>query len=439
MTGDINVPGALDESPGVEATSKIFTEMPRRQFVGFLVTIFATTYVLFSAMIPIPIIGHFYELFGDRPAMVNYVVSGGLLIAILANLAGARLMRRISKRSLMIAGIIIFTLASTFQVSVLNIAYIAVMGTISGIGCGLVVIAAPSLLSDAYPDAKRRAAMLGWYNAVGALVGAALSALAGVIAAGATSWTSVYWLYAITAVVLVLTIRYVPTTPTDADKASASSIAAATDRIPLLPMASLGIAGFVLSLVYMVPVYLISVLVSEQSLGDEGTAGLLSSITTIGAAIGCAALGAVARHLGRGVGAIAFALTAISMLLFMADSLTSVAVGSAILGFGYGLGFVHYTAAATNIVPPAKVAVALSIAWAAINLGGFASTYAVTVTKSAFGVTTVLGLFPYMLVLVAVSTALSAGAALYPKHRRRPRVIAESADATAETSVTAPI
>lgn len=400
----------LHSAEELSATTKIFHAMPRKKFIGFLVTIFATTYVLFSSMIVIPVIYNYYVLFGDNLGMVNYVVSGGLLIAIVSNLVGARLMRRISKRTLMLVGVALFTVTATFQVAVLDIYYVAVMATLAGIGCGLVVIAAPALLSDAYPDEKKRGTMLGWYNSVGSLVGAALSAIAGLIAANAASWTSVYWLYAISGIVFVLTLLFVPKTPTDAEKALAAGTTTAADRIPLVPMASLSVAGFVLSLVYMVPVYFISVLVLQNALGDESTAGLLSSATTIGSAIGCAIFGLVFRLIGRLSPTIAFALMTAALGLITLGNVAMVALGCVLLGIAYGVGFVFYTVHATSIVAPSKVAVGLSISWAAINLGGFATTYFVSFLQGALGLdpaSQIVEVFPYLIALTAVATVIS--------------------------------
>ena len=419
------------EAPPAELgeTTRIFQRMPRPKFIGFLVTVFATTYVLFSAMIAIPVIYNFYALFGDNLGMVNYVVSGGLLIAILSNLVGARLMKRIRKRTLLLVGVALFSVTSTFQVAVLDITYIAIMGTLAGIGCGLVVIAAPALLSDAYPDEKKRGTMLGWYNSLGSIMGAILSAVAGFVAVTAASWTSVYWLYALSAIVFVLAWIFVPNTPTDSEKAAAAGTTTAHDRIPLLPMASLSIAGFTLSLVYMVPVYFISIIVLQGALGDASTAGLLSSATTIGSAVGCAVFGLVFRVIGRVSPTVAFALMTVSLLLIGAGNLALVTLGCVLLGISYGLGFVYYTVHATTIVPPSKVAVALSISWAAINLGGFATTYLVSALQGSLGLdpaSQIVEILPVLVAIVAVGAVLSfVGLAI--RKAKRPQAAASEA------------
>jgi len=388
-------------------TTAVYGRMTRPRFLGFIITIFATAYILFAVMITIPVISNFYVLFGDQPLMVNYIVSGGLLIAILANLVGARLMRVVSKRTLMIIGLALFTVAGTFQVAVLDVWYIAIVGTIASVGCGLVVIAATSLLSEAYPDEKKRGTMLGWYNAFGSIVGAVLSTVAGLVATQVASWTSVYWLFAVAGIVLILAVFFIPATPTDQELEAHDAAGTVKDRIPTLPMAGLGIAGFVLSLVYTVPVYLISVLVLERALGDEATAGMLSSATTVGSAIGCAVFGILFRYLGRLVATLSYALMAVGVVLLLADGVGVVAAGCVVMGIAYGAGFVYYTARATTIVPPSRVPVALSIAWATINLGGFASTYGVTALQNALGITTVSGVFPFLLGLLIVGTVLS--------------------------------
>lgn len=405
-------------SQELSETTGLFHSMSRTRWVGFLVTIFATTYVLFSAMIVIPVIYNFYVVFADNLGVVNYIVSGGLLIAILANLVGARLMRRVRKRTLMLVGIAVFTLASTFQVAILDVTYVAVMATLAGVGCGLVVVAAPALLSEAYPDEKKRGTMLGWYNSLGSVVGALLSAVAGFVAANVSSWTSVYWLYAFSVVIFALAFFFVPNTPTDTEKAEAAGSTTTADRIPLLPMASLSIAGFALSLVYMVPVYFISVIVLQNSLGDESASGLLSSATTIGSAIGCGIFGVLFRLIGRVTPTISFALMTVSLLLLGTADVVLVAAGCVMIGVAYGLGFVYYTVRATTIVAPSKVAVGLSISWAAINLGGFATTYAVSFLQGALGLdpaSQIVEIFPILLVITALGTLLSLGFLAFAK------------------------
>ncbi|MDY0828270.1 MFS transporter [Microbacterium sp. BG28] len=399
-------------------TIGIFQSMNRARWIGFLVTIFATTYVLFSAMIVIPVIYNFYIVFADDLGVVNYIVSGGLLIAILANLVGARLMRRVRKRTLMLVGIAVFTLASTFQVAILDVTYVAIMATLAGVGCGLVVVAAPALLSEAYPDEKKRGTMLGWYNSLGSIVGALLSAVAGFVAANVSSWTSVYWLYAFSAVIFVLAFVFLPKTPTDTEKAQAAGTTTSADRIPLLPMASLSLAGFALSLVYMVPVYFISLMVLQNGLGDESASGLLSSATTIGSAVGCAVFGVLFRFVGRVTPAISFGLMTVSLLLLGTANVALVTAGCVMIGVSYGLGFVYCTVRATTIVAPSKVAVGLSISWAAINLGGFATTYLVSFLQGAFGLDPagqIVEIFPVLLLITSMGTVLSLGSLLVAK------------------------
>ncbi len=133
-------------------------------------------YGIFSDSVIVPVITGIYEEFPSASMFLkNYVLTGGYLFSLFASLAAGILMKKISKRKLMLFGSICFFIGGFGAVFTSSMEYLALMRTLDGLSDGILAATALSLITELYKDERERASMIGLYTGVSAAFGFAFS------------------------------------------------------------------------------------------------------------------------------------------------------------------------------------------------------------------------------------------------------------------------
>lgn len=258
----------------------------------------------------------------------NLTVMVGLIVAPI-------LVRKISIKTLIVAGMVIFIVASVIPVWCENFYLLLFFRALSGVGCGMVLPLQATFLAT-YPE-KERATLMGLSATVGCIVAAVLVSVSGVIAK--MNWRYVFFLYLINVVALVMTIIFVPkhiempsqdTSTQELDGQSASK-------------PSLASYGNVLFLYYflLIASYLfVSVLTAELApylenikLGGPTESGLLMSVSMMGTVVAGLIIEKYTSILKGLAMPVVFAGSAIAFaLLWLAQNLISVGAAAFLIG-----------------------------------------------------------------------------------------------------------
>lgn len=381
-------------------------EMSKGKMKLFVATLFATNVALMCDMVIIPTIGSLFTTFGDSVNLVNFIISGPVLMFMVSSLICAKLMQYVSKRTLLIVGYAIFTVASIFGVAIENAVYMAIMRALVGIGEGLVNVPALALIAELFIDEKRRSSILGAYNSAQAAIGAVLSIFAGFVAANA--WQSVFKIYWISIPILIMVILFIPKTPAESAKTDDNGLVQKKEPIPLLSFGTLCMGAFMLNLLYTVVFYMIALYVSENAIGNESVVGILSSLGTVGSATACIIFGVVYTKLKRATIIPSYVLLAVCyFLLVVTHNSFIVAIACTFLGAAFGNGLSYYIMRSTVIVPSTQTSTAIALVISAGLVGGFLSTYFASGLQSFMGVNTVTAIIPVLVGFSVIGAVLS--------------------------------
>ena len=101
-----------------------------------LVAIFASTIIVMADLVITPVIGMIYGYYPENMNAVNYIVSGPMLVLVVASLLTPLLFKVMDKKLVFILSAAIFSVGAILGVIVDNPLYICFTRTLVGIGEG---------------------------------------------------------------------------------------------------------------------------------------------------------------------------------------------------------------------------------------------------------------------------------------------------------------
>lgn len=372
-------------------------ELKKGRLVGFLIAIFLTNVALMNDQAIIPIINNIYTVFPENQSMVNYVVTGSLVVYIITSLLAGKLTERMSKKTIIVVAFGIFTLAAVLCVAIENVYYIAVMRTIIAASIGVINVSAIAMVADAFESEKKRSIFIGLFNSSMAVIGAIIAIIAGNLAVGA--WQSVFRVFYIGIPVFFLLLFFLPKTSPD-EKSNQAAGKQAFDLKTFIPFI---LSFFILVSSFMVYQYMLSVYIAEHALGDEAFVGICASMITITSGILCALFGLIYERLHKVDYVISFALVGLSyILLYFFPVKSIIIVCSALMGMAFGNGISYAYMEATVIVPPSQTSKSIAIVTAVQGAGMFVSTYLATFCMNILHTNSLTKTFPVYIILMVL-------------------------------------
>jgi MFS family permease len=388
------------------------------KYALIMVTLGLTTMATMNDMVVIPIVDNLFQELADvNIGILNYILSGPALVSALFSLLSGKLMERISKKTLMVAGFAVFTVGSVLGDAVHSAYFMLVMRTLVGAGWGITLVVAMSIVAETFTSEKSRSAMMGIYNSSIGVIGALLSLVSGVVAS--YGWRQVFRIYLVSFPVLLMVFLFLPKDKVASD--TAEEFSGDNEKMPWRKVLLMSLAFIIYNIVYCIAYYQISVIIVEKGFGDTKLIGLLAALGTVGSIMGSAALGLVYPRLKRFTVLIGYAGMAVCFWLLFAASAPPLAfVACTLLGVSYAIGTAYYMMYCTTFVPPGKIPLSISIATTAMAIGQFLSTYCATALQRIMNVATLTATLPVLAIVLAAGAALSLGVTLVNQKKSAP-------------------
>lgn len=197
-----------------------------------------------------------------------------------------------------------------------------------GVGCGLSVPIAVSLISD-YFAGKEKDALLGYQTTAANAGSMLMTFLGGILAVGV--WYRAYLVYLLLLPGLILALIYVPGKdrhPSDGTLTAGQE----KDHIAGFAWKYFIIAAVFMMLFYIAPTNL-SMLIEERGLGTAATAGTAATVLLIGASFTGIFFGIVARKIGKFTLATGFVILVVAyFLIYRAENMVVLYFGCFMAG-----------------------------------------------------------------------------------------------------------
>jgi MFS family permease len=339
-----------------------------------LIALMMTNFGVMADLVIIPIIGTFYQIFGDNMAMVNFIVSGPALIIVLISLLAGAMIKKIDKKIVILIGCISFAIGGICGAFVDNVYYIAGMRTLVGIGAGIVQVVAVSYIADIYEDATQRAKVTGYYNATMSFVGIAFSYFSGIIAANG-KWQDVFNLYWVAVPMLIFVILFVPSIR-PAEKSEVREQKQEKEKLGA-EFWRQEVFWFLSNVLFGATVlYYVAVYITENGIGDEAFAGMATSVKQLVGFLFCFAFGFLYGKFKQKTIITTYIVAAVTLVLMVLwPSAFAAVVIATVCGCCYKVAFSYIYAHGFAIVPASRSDDATAISTAVYGIGTFVSTY----------------------------------------------------------------
>lgn len=347
-----------------------------------------------------------FENFPDaNPSLYSLFLTGPFFFSLLASLLCGFLARFISKKYLMIGSYILFILAACGGALVDNIYYLVVARLIVGFAYGLSLAANMGLLAEVFPDEKERSTMMGFSNATISVWGILIPLVSGYLSV--QNWHNVYFIYLVAIPILGMIVLFVPKTPPEGTQVT-DDAQASKESLPLAKFIPVVVAFLFLNIFYNISMYYIVFYLTETGLGDSSTAGIVTALFVLGSFLVCMFFSPIYMRVKRGTPIFIFVLMGLGyVVLAFPSNIWIVGLMGLIIGASYGLGVSYYYMHASTIVPPSSISLGMGIIGAAMSLGGFLSSYFLSLYQLMLGVKTITPTFLYIGISLLIGGAIS--------------------------------
>jgi MFS family permease len=381
-----------------------------------------SSFAAMNDMVIIPVAGNIFEEFsGANIAVLNYILSGPILISGIFALLCGKLMAafRLGKRMLMLAAFAVFGVAAIFGNAINNPWYMAAMRTLIGASVGILGVVSITIISSVFVEEKARSSMIGINTAVQGLFGALLSLVAGVV--GVAGWRFVYRIYLAAIPIFVLIFFLLPQdSVSDAEDGKGEIPDVAGEKMPWKTVFLMNGAFFVYNVIYCIVYYQISMFLIAKGFSDPSLIGVIAALGTVGGLVGSASFGFYYNRLKRFTICAGFALMALSyVLLQRSTTVPALMIANVLLGISFVIGLAYYTTYCTLIVPPSCIPLSISITQTTMYIGSFLSTYVTTGLQMILGTESIVGIISVLIAVSGVGAALSFAISLSTRKKER--------------------
>lgn len=398
-------------------------ELSKSKRVLFLFAVMLSNIVVMGDTIIYPIVYNLYEAFPTQVSAVNYILSGPPLLLVLASLIAPLILRKISKKTLLVIGGTLFTIGAVFGIAIESAMWMVFTRSLVGIGQGFVNVAAIALIAEVFVEENIYAKYVGFYNASMNVVGMVFAYFAGTFALN--QWQDSFMLYYSSIPMLILIILFVPNIKSEEVVEENKVTGKDEKKEPMgFEFWQMIITFFIYNICAMIIGYFMSVYVAENALGDPtltGTAFTTSQFLSIFLAIAFGTLYSKMKQwtltLGYFIGILAF----VSMYFF--PSAVTPYIGLCFNSAGYIFAFSYAYARGAVIVPESRINSAVAIVTATYGIGTFVSTYFVTWIMGLFNTTMIT---PILIVPIILTITLTVFETVYILTTKKEQIVKNS-------------
>ncbi|TEB05712.1 putative niacin/nicotinamide transporter NaiP [Pelotomaculum schinkii] len=302
-----------------------------------------------------------------------------ILIIVFSFLAG-KLQEYVSKKTLVIIGILCFIVGGTLPAFISSFTVILVLRAILGVGIGITQPLSSALVVE-YFEGDECSKVMGQQTAAQMLGCAVMVLLGGYLAV--IGWQTIFYLHLIGIISLIIVLICLPH---DKPARNAAAEGAPAGKVNLSGVYGWVITMFLFFISGQIFSVFISFLVESQKLGTPAQAGQTLMFFALGGFLMGLVFGKVATSAKNFTLSIGLFLLGISYLMMAyAPNIAVVYAGSLVCGFAFSIVMPCVIVGASQSVDAFSAPMAISVVLCAQNLAQFVSPYIATPIAAAMG------------------------------------------------------
>ena len=308
---------------------------------------------------------------GTSQTVVQLIISIPALFIVITNLCFPALSRRFSTKTLVLGGLLLYTVGGCAAGLFDQIALVLVMRALVGVGVGILMPLSTGLLTFYYPP-ERQAALMGYASAMNQMGGVIATLLAGLLSQ--LNWRASFLVYLLGLLSIVLCLGFLPSDrldqPQHAEEASAAGSPFRTYFIYILAMFLL------MSIFFVYPANFALETTAEGAVPAQCIAVIMAGADLVH----------LRRAMGRGCKLLAPVLFLLGFLLLtLLGGWPGTLLGSACIGFANGVGIPFLISEASMQAGKSAASTVMPLLSAAMYLAQFLSPLLLGALRGVLG------------------------------------------------------
>jgi len=312
---------------------------------------------------------------------IQMIISLPALFIVITNFLFPRLCRRFGARTLVLAGLLLYTAGGCLAGMFNSIALVLLTRALVGIGVGVIMPLSTGLLAY-YFQPQEQVRLMGYSSAMNQLGGVIATLLAGLLAS--ISWRASFLIYLLGLFSIVLCLRYLPNDKISQPNAQAKSSASLAQLARTYYMYILAIF-LLMSVFFIFPTNFSFITLADGIIPAQFIAVIMSFMNFIalfGGLFSARARNIFQQHT-KFLSPACFLLG--YLLLALSGSWLCVLAGSVLIGFANGLGIPYIISEASLMAGRTAATTVMPLISAALYLAQFVSPMLMSIIQGIFG------------------------------------------------------
>ncbi|MDZ5782590.1 MFS transporter [Marinococcus luteus] len=315
-----------------------------------------------------PALGSISEAFPDaNETSIKLINTLHALFIIPFTFISSRLTKRVSKKSVLTAGLILYVIGGLGGAVASTLWLLLVSRAVLGIAVGLIMPISTSLIPDFY-EGKEKTVMMGRVSASNQLGGIISIVLAGILAG--ILWRLTFVVYGLALLVLVLVFLFLPKQKPEAASVSEDSASRGVEK------SIFALAGgmfIVFLFFYSIPTNM-AIFLQESNIASASLAGVMIASLNVGGFAAGSMLGSITDRLGRWTVPLQLAVTGFGFVLIaFGGQAVLITIGIILIGIGLGTIIPLIFDRVTKVSSAAQMSLAIAVVQSFMYFGQFTS------------------------------------------------------------------
>ncbi|KAJ52734.1 MFS family permease [Clostridium tetanomorphum] len=311
-----------------------------------------------------PALGNIRNAFPSASTnLIKMILTVPALFIIIFSLLSGKLASLLSKKQILITGILIYIIGGVGPIFANSLTLVLVFRAILGIGCGLIMPISQSLIADFFTG-DERTKMTGYSSAASNLMGIISSIVVGTLSS--INWKYGFYIYLIALVVLILNSIVLPKQKSEKKHKIKVHL---NKRVYFLSVSMC----LITIAFYAVPTN-IALFMAKEHIGNSSSAGLAIAVFTFGGFIAGIILSSIAKKLEEFTITVGIGIMFLGyVVLLYSQNISMILVSVSLVGFAFSMIYPLIFLKTGIISDENSNSIAISIVSSSMFLGQFLS------------------------------------------------------------------
>ena len=359
-----------------------------RRELWYKIALCTAGYGMMSDNVILPMVRAIFSDFSNTSQFLqNFIISGAGMFAVVTGLLTGILMKKVSKRNLLIVGTILFTVGGCCGGLSTSAEFLAVTRLIDSASDGVLTAVTATIIVNHWKTEREQSQMLSLYNLTSNIFGIIMSLASGYLTV--INWRYAFFMHIVTIISPILCIIFVYDDKEELNQTpdEKNQIVNGGAKFPLALIIGFFLIFCLAQASAYMPSFLIDLIVAEKGLGNSVVSGWLNSALTFSGIVSYAISSQVLTKMKiKNFGIATFACIAGTLFIYaFTNNVFLLAFAQFCNGFFGSWLFLEYQMIISKLSVNRSDGFLMSVCTSSVYINSYIATYVPTVFSKIFG------------------------------------------------------